>query len=318
MEAVYARGLYPGWSRAAVALSGHGALPWTVPLTAVAGLALAAALLRARGRAARAATVALAAALAWASFTASWGLLYRRARAPVVLGLTAEAASPAELRALTAWLLERVRADAAAPPDEAAAIAAIGRALAAEDGPLGAAPAGRAPTRVKRLPAGTLTTFGYAGIVSPWTLEAHLDGALPPASRVAVAAHELAHVAGLAHEADADLVGALAGLAAEHPYARYATALALLGRALASLPEVERDALRAELPPRAARDLELAREAAERYYRPALARPLGGLYERYLRATGVREGRAAYGAVLELLARAARAGRLEGLEPAAD
>lgn len=288
-------------------LSGRTSLPWTPLLALLGATGLGLALARARGRGAALATLLLAAGLLWASFTLSWGLLYRRARVPELLALPEGAATSAELSDLADELLARVRADAAAPADEEAAVAALGRAFAGSE-----TSAGTAPRRVKQLPAGALTTFGYAGVVSPWTLEAHVDGGLPTATRVAVAAHELAHLGGWAHEADADLVGALAGLAADHPYARYATALALLGRLLPRLPEAEREALREALPPRARRDLEAAREAAKRYYRPALARPIGALYERYLRASGIDEGSEAYRAVLDLLVRARRAGLLDG------
>ena len=75
------------------------------------------------------------------------------------------------------------------------------------------------------MPPGTLLTFGYAGIASPFTLEANLDGGLTSVSKVAVAAHELTHTAGFAREADTDFLSALAGLRADDPYARYAVAL---------------------------------------------------------------------------------------------
>ena len=82
------------------------------------------------------------------------------------------------------------------------------------------------PQKIKALPKGTLLYFGNAaGVISPWFLEAHVDSSLPPTEFVAVAAHELAHIGGYAGEADADLLGVIAGLNAADDFARYAVAL---------------------------------------------------------------------------------------------
>ena len=76
------------------------------------------------------------------------------------------------------------------------------------------------PRRVKKLPPGTLLFFGRSGSILPIFLEAHADGAMHDAWFLRTAAHELAHVAGFSGEADADVVGFLAGLRADDRFAR--------------------------------------------------------------------------------------------------
>ena len=53
------------------------------------------------------------------------------------------------------------------------------------------------------------------------------------------------------------------------------------------------------------------REVAVRYYKPALARPLSSLYDRYLRSQGVEAGVKDYDRVVTLLVYARRRGLLE-------
>ena len=129
------------------------------------------------------------------------------------------------------------------------------------------------PKTVKRLPAGSLIVSGGAsGVVSPWTLEPHIDGALSATDQVAVGAHELAHIAGYAGEADADLLGALAGLNANNDFANYATALRLWSSANWQLPSELAQANYERLPESVKQDYE-AMLAPYRHYRlPELVR----------------------------------------------
>jgi hypothetical protein len=151
------------------------------------------------------------------------------------------------------------------------------------------------PARVKLLPPGTLLRSGYAGMLFPFTLEPQVDGALTETSQVAIGAHELAHAAGFASEVDADLAALLAGLQAQNTFARYATALSLLSRTLASLPPPERFAIVDSLPERAARDLAEVHERSARYLQPSLARRITAIYNRLLKGQGVDAGVASYG-----------------------
>jgi hypothetical protein len=159
------------------------------------------------------------------------------------------------------------------------------------------------PTWVKSLPSGSLILGGNAsGVISPFTLEPHLDGALSEPYALAVGTHELAHIAGYAGEADTDFVAALAGLNASDPYARYATALKLWNDAVAQLPEDKRGAAFATLPERAKDDLNKMYEPFRHYRLPQWMQKLQtGLYNQYLTSQGVEEGIKDYSRTTTLL-----------------
>ncbi len=251
-------------------------------------------------------------ALVYGWFLVAWGANYGREPVETLLGLPgAESVDTGEVEALAHLLGEVVRENVGSDRDVTLALASVRaslvRLLKRHD-----LTGLDLPARVKSLPPGTLLTFGYAGITSPFTLEAHVDGGLTDVSKVAVATHELAHTAGFAREADADLVAALAGLGADDPYARYAVALSFFAKAARVLPEETYRPLYDALPVSAKRDLAEMQEVSARYYRPALARPLSSLYDRYLRAQGVDAGVADYDRVVTLLVRARRRGLLEG------
>ncbi len=150
------------------------------------------------------------------------------------------------------------------------------------------------PDRFKTLPAGTLLRGGYAGIVSPWLLEPHVDAGLPAAAGLAVALHELAHTAGFAREAEAEAVGLVAGLACDDPDVRYAAALGLARSLLgAASSDTAREYL-AAWPERARQDAHEAEAAARRYRTPALQRATDAIYATYLRSQGGSEGLGEY------------------------
>jgi hypothetical protein len=148
----------------------------------------------------------------------------------------------------------------------------------------------RLPGKVKTVPAGTLLRFGFAGFVSPWLLEPHVDAGLPPTAALAVGLHELAHVAGFAPEADAEAVGLLAGLTCDDARVRYAAASRLAGALAAAMPADRRDAYLANWPERAREDADAAARAAARWRSPRLAAGAARAYDAYLRSQGSREG----------------------------
>lgn len=278
-------------------------------LLAVTALAIVA--LRGGGRRwRRAGRFALALALvgvAW--FQLGWGLLYGRSPVERSMALPAVAGAEAADRTL-ALLTAIVVENADAEPDIDRAVAATSSAVADLAERLGSARP-TVPSRVRALPPGTLLRVGSAGVVSPFTLEAHVDGGLPPAAFAAVAAHELAHLAGFAREADAELIGALAALGSEAPFARYAAALAQGARLASRLDLEQRGAWLASLPPRARDDLDAVAAAVDRYRIPALAGPAAALYDRYLKAQGVVAGGGDYDRSAALLVRAEAGGWLE-------
>lgn len=174
-------------------------------------------------------------------------------------------------------------------------------------------PAGRIrlPESYKRLPSGSLLRWGFAGFVFPWLLEPHVDAALPPAARTAVALHELAHTAGYAREAEAEAVAMLAGLYCDDPAVRYAAALRA-GTSLASrLGADDRAAYLAGWPQGAVDDVRAASEASAAYRSAGLARMAERAYDAYLVSQGTPEGVGDYDRATELLTRLLAA-RLEG------
>ena len=314
LERVYARGLYP--RLAALLVPVGDALPFSLaallafalPLGVGAGVALR---LRA-GRPGRALELFLAALiLGGVSFVVLWGANYRRMSVETQFGLD-PALAAGSLGPLLDELARVIAATAAGERDEARAAASLRRSLQDTlEATTGLRPT--LPERFKTLPPGLLIRLGGAsGVMSPWTLEPHLDGALPEVSRLAIGLHELAHVAGYAGEADADFVAALAGLRATDLFGRYAVALRTFGEALAQLPAAERALWSGRLPEVARRDLA---RMAEPYARFRAPRVLGvwqrRLYDRYLRSQGVAAGVEDYSRALRLLLGAQRQGLLE-------
>lgn len=297
----WARHAAPALAKAWTPLGDAVPWPWTPPLAAALLVITVLLARRARGRGHAAARLLGLALLIAAGFEATWGLNARLPAAPERLGLVTahEASAPADdaaMRTMARRLPDIVRRTAPSGAlDEAAAFSAIRDALTE------LAPGRPLPARPKVLPGPILGPWAVAGVISPWTLEAHVDGGLPPWTRTAVAAHELAHLAGFASESDAEFVGLLAALRADHPHARYAGAL----RAWTWLGGEVRDA--GTLPPRARRDLAALRKAQER--RDAtVSRLAWALYDGWLRARGQAAGTAGYAEGPSWLARAGAAG----------
>jgi hypothetical protein len=241
-------------------------------------------------------------------FVLLWGANYQRQSVETLLSLDLSPVSAEEVEALAEALAGLVATlEPELQRDEIVALASLRKALQEVVAEVtGVTPP--LPTRVKQLPPGLLIGLGASGFISPWLLEPHVERALPEPFKLAVAAHELAHVAGFAGEADADLIAALAGLQASDPYARYATALKLLSDSLTALPPPSREALLGALPAAARRELAEVREVVARYQRPWLTALSHFVYDRYLQAQGVEAGVADYGRTLTLLVQASRSG----------
>jgi hypothetical protein len=279
--------------------------------------------------ASRLAGPALLAVALGSSYLIVWGANYRRPPllAQIDVAASGGASSPAsgqavsardgespptqaEFEALAEELLVWIVAGASSLAQSEAALRAVSLELELLTEQLGTPTA--LPHRIKLLPPGTLLRAGYAGMLFPFTLEPQVDAGLSHASRVSVGAHELAHAAGFASEADADLAAVIAGLRARDPFARYATALSLMARMMGSLPGPVRGSLLARLPERAEADLSEARLRAARYLLPSFASRVTAIYDRLLRGQGVGSGVSEYG----LTARNAVLARRRGLLPA--
>jgi hypothetical protein len=326
VERWYSRGVYP-WIAGAIVpvadlvpFSAGFALYVLAPVAAVAWVV--ASRVRSRRRGVRIGRwgggvlvrAAAAAVVIYAWFLVVWGAGYRRERIEVRLGLGGASATAEEVSRIAAALARRVASDFVEPGlrCEEDAIRSLRDSLATViEGWDGTRPA--LPRRVKRYPPGALLAFGTSGTIVPFILEANVDGAEPDVAFLATAAHELAHLAGLAGEDDADLAAAVAGLRADDRLARYATALRLLPRFARELERDDRERLYATLPPGALEDMRRVNEAARRYHVPTLARAGRRVYDSYLRSQGREEGVKEYSRVVGLLARAAGKGIITDL-----
>lgn len=255
---------------------------------------------------------AMAFIFSYALFLFVWGAGYQRERLQDSLGLAGAEASLDDVRRWVAGLLAGIERDDPPPGerDGVAALDSLRRSLASfVEEREGVSPA--LPRRVKRLPAGSLLSWGTSGVTVPFFLEPHVDGAEPEAIFLFIAAHELAHVAGYCGEADADLAAAISGLRADHPYARYAVSLLLFGKFIADLPVGERVEAVLKLPPAAREDRQAARSAAARHRIERLARAQDAVYNAYLRSHGVKDGMREYSFVVRLLVAAEKKGIVE-------
>jgi Protein of unknown function (DUF3810) len=137
------------------------------------------------------------------------------------------------------------------------------------------------------------------GMTDPFFLEVILNPDALPFERPFILAHEWAHLAGYAHEAEANLVAWLTCMQGS-PQAQYSGWLAIFEHVSASAPRDDRKALFALLDAGPRRDLA---EAAKRYGKstPMVRDTARDVYDKYLRANRVDEGVASYSAVVRLL-----------------
>ena len=148
----------------------------------------------------------------------------------------------------------------------------------------------RIPDNVKRTPKGMLMLNGTSGVCSPFTLEPNVDGGLPDANMVAVAAHEIGHVAGICSEAEANLISYVSGVRAADPFARYSVALRLYTSFAQQLPREQMIAAMQRLPQCAKEDLKAAADAHKRYKINLVEKYSWLLYDKYLKKQGIEEG----------------------------
>lgn len=322
VERVYGRGLYPPLQ--AVVTGASNAVPVALSdFAAVAAVALVikwwagaiGALWRRRGvRPAGRAAMATAtlAALAYLWFLVVWGLNYARPPIDVRLALATSAPTDGEVAALLDEAIAAAnrlhgpaRGRVAAVPDTDADIAAALHAVEARHGRPRPTVTGRPkPT----LLAPYFRMAGVDGLTAPLALETLLNPDLTAAERPFVLAHEWAHLAGYAPEADANFV---AWLVTQEPRARlltqYSGWLFLVSEAARQVaPDRRRSAMTAlDAGPRQ----DLAAIARRMTARVDLVEKVGWrVYDSYLRSQGVDDGVRSYSRVVALIVRARRPG----------
>lgn len=240
-------------------------------------------------------------------FILLWGANYRRQPIEQLLKLETSQVKPQDLEMLAQNLLVVLQQEANAPRDQARAFAALRQAIGQQIKTInGFTPT--LPTKIKATPAGLLLVLETSGVVSPFTLEAHVDSGLPEPFFLAVSAHELVHTSGFAGEADTDLIAALAGLRSSDAYGRYCIALAYFARILGDSSQKMQASLVKALPAQAKADYAALGQAQSQYQIPFLASVSQATYNQYLKSQGVSAGVKDYSRIGRLLAAAQHQG----------
>ena len=237
-------------------------------------------------------------------FAVAWGLNYARPALEASVDFDRSRVSVASLRALAERATREVNHHYAAAHQ--AGFPAIGdvpaplvTALHDIEHRLGR-PRHTVPGRPKRtIFAPFFRASGVDGMHAPFLLETLLNPDLTPPERSAVLAHEWAHLAGYALEADASFVGLLAALRAD-PGSRYSAWLSVFDHAVGQLPRSEQGQFVSRLEPGPQADRRAISERIEARV-DVVARASWETYDRYLKAQGVDEGIENYSRVVQLL-----------------
>ncbi len=325
VERVYSDGLYGEMQPRVTALT--NLVPWALLDVLVAGaVALGVAgLARWRGAshgsarrrwAALAASVLVSVAALYLCFLGAWGLNYRRMPLDRRLEFDPARVTTERVVALaeqaTRALNDRYEEAHRLPwPSIETLPERFGPQLADTARALRLSWAPRAGRPKASLLAFYLRWAAIAGVTNPLGLEVIPNPDTLPFERHAVMAHEWAHLAGFAHEAEANAVGWLMCMGGD-AQARYSGWLGVWPELIAAAPRAERKRLRDQLAPGPARDFQaIVDRTAAGAIRPVTRVAWGG-YDLFLRSQHVREGVASYGGVVRLLAGSALAARAAG------
>lgn len=238
---------------------------------------------------------AAVAAVVFHGFYLTWGYNYLRPPIEQRLNLVGAGLSPDSLDATARHIVgEAVAHRVEVPPWDRAeldrlvdeAVARAVRELEGRDVPVVSPLKGD-------WPPGLLAPMGVRGVISPLTLEPHVDFDLPPFIVPFAAAHEKAHLAGFAGERDANFVAWYALVGADDPRLRYAGFFGVVSYFLT--PETR--AMAGSLEP----DLQRLREYRSKRTSTTAQRHGLAAYRLYLRANRVQSGLADYSEVAGLI-----------------
>jgi hypothetical protein len=264
---------------------------------------------RVRAAAAVAAEMAATAGVLYLLFLAVWGLNYRRLPLTDQLSYDAERITGAALGSLGATAvseLNRLHAAAHARGwpalDAAHGFQIVDRYGSGFDRALGRL--GSPATIVPGVPKRSLLNWyfqraGIDGMTNPYVLEIIVNDTILPFERPFVVAHEWAHLAGYADEAEASFVGWLACLAGDEG-AQYSGWLFLYPHLLGHLDEGARGSLRLQLSEGVRADLTAVSERLRRSV-PAVRQTAERVYDRFLKVNRVAEGVESYDRVVVLV-----------------
>ncbi len=249
--------------------------------------------------------VVRAAAVIALAFLVLWGMNYRRQALETTLGgASSEAPDVEALRRLAttaATEAGRLRAAAAGASADYQDIA--GRLEASFQRGLSALGLSRLATPGRPKESRVLTPFftaaGVNGMVNPVALESIVHPDLLPFERPMVLAHEWAHLAGFADEADASAIAWLACVTGDAALAYSAHIFVILETA-GALPPGDWRAVRARLAPGVVEDLAALAQRLTRQ-RPAVRQSAFRVYDGYLKSNRVQDGVRSYNRVLRVL-----------------
>jgi hypothetical protein len=143
------------------------------------------------------------------------------------------------------------------------------------------------------------TWAGVNGMVDPFLLESLVHPDLLPFERPFVLAHEWAHLAGEADEAEASTVGWLACMHGP-PASAYSASLYLIMEGAAALPPAARRRVLVALDPGVRADIAAIARRAESE-KPEVQYAAAKVYDHYLKANRVPDGAASYSRALSLI-----------------
>ena len=245
-------------------------------------------------------TVGFAAAIVLA-FELLWAVNYHRAPVEARVDYDSARVNAAGVSALSARIVGMLNDDvvAAHARAESESPAATRAELARDFAPLAARLGDAWPVAVT-VPKTTVADRLYAmagvgGQYDPFAFETLLAATFLPYEWPRALAHEWAHVAGFGDEGDANVIGTIACLRSRDPLIRYSAAFWTYGE----LPEADR--ARYPVVPAVTADIAASRARFARYYDPRLFALSWHVYDRYLRASGVRGGVVSYGNDIRLL-----------------
>lgn len=248
--------------------------------------------------------VRVAALLAFA-FLVLWGLNYRRVPLEETLrGRGAGEASPGALVALAAMAAQSANELRDAAHSEPAGYNEIATRLepSFQQGlqRLGLPPmqvAGR--PKISHVLTPFFTAAGVNGMVNPVALESIVHPDLLPFERPMVLAHEWAHLAGFADEADASAIAWLACVTGD-PALAYSAHFFVLLETARTLPRDKWRAILSTLSPGVLEDIEALRARLSRQ-QPAVRDTASKVYDGYLRTNRVEDGIRSYSRVVRVL-----------------
>jgi len=252
-------------------------------------------------------SLATAAAAAYLVFLALWGLNYRRV--PMIERLVTDREAPTTeqvvklglqaIQQLNALHTQAHREGWETDPRDSARLLEAFRFVQRRLGDTASAVPGRLKMSIYG-PYFRWTTVD--GMIDPFGLEVLANPDLLPYERTFVAAHEWAHLAGFADEAEANFVAWLTCIRADVP-AQYSGWLGLYWQIGSEVDPENRQRLWDAVADGPRRDIQAISDRLQRGQLPFLRNASWRVYDRYLRANRVEEGVRSYGQVINLILR---------------